>query len=103
MQTKFNEIIRRTSKIEEMEGNYLAQRLLRTWTEEFIDQDTGEVVTVPRNEIIFDKGVFIDGDVLSQINFFLQSGDIQKVLVSNQKRMGTAVRHQVINPMVLYL
>ncbi|MDI6034009.1 hypothetical protein QLS91_13085 [Flavobacterium sp. LB2P84] len=92
--TKFNEIVIRTSVFEEMKGNYTAERLLRTWDEDFVDEDTGNVVTIQRNEILFDRGVLMDNDVLSQINFYLQSGDIKDVLASNQKRTGLAVKNQ---------
>lgn len=92
MDTKFNEIIKTTSVLEEMRDNYLAERLLRTWSEDFIDEDTGETVTIERNEIIFDRGTFLNSDVLSQINFHLQTEDIKEVTVSNQKRCGVIAR-----------
>ncbi len=88
LQTKHNEVIIKTSTLEEIKDKYLAERLLRTWNEDFIDEDTGETVSIERNEIIFDKGTLILNDELSQINFYLQSGDIKKVAVSNQKRIG---------------
>ncbi|MDV7389904.1 hypothetical protein RZS08_01070, partial [Arthrospira platensis SPKY1] len=31
-------------------GRKLAARVLRSWTEDFVDEDTGEVVTIERNE-----------------------------------------------------
>lgn len=93
METKYNEVITRTSKIEEMKGNYTAERLLRTWNEDFVDEDTGNVVSIQRNEILLNKGVLLDNDELSQVNFYLQSKDIKDVLISNQKRTGTAVKN----------
>lgn len=93
METKFNEVINRTSVLEEIKGNYLAERLLRTWSEDFADEDTGQIVTIQRNEILFEKGVLIDGDILTQINFYLQSEDVKDVLVSNQQRHGTVVKN----------
>jgi hypothetical protein len=98
LETKFNEVVIRTSVLAEMKGNYTAERLLRTWDEDFVDEDTGNVVTIQRNEILFDRGVLIDNDVLTQINFYLQSGDIKDVLASNQKRTGIAVK----NPASVY-
>ncbi len=91
IQTKFDEVIITTSNIEEMKGKYLAERLLRTWKEDFVDDDTAEVVSIERNEVIFEKGVFLSPDNLSQINFLLQSQDIKEVSVSNQKREGLQV------------
>lgn len=88
METKFNEEVTRTSVLEEMKDKYLAERLLRTWHEDFTDEDTGEVVSIERNEIIFDKGIYLSNDIISQINFHLQAEDIKEVSVSNQKRCG---------------
>jgi hypothetical protein len=93
METKFNEVVTRTSVLEEMKGNYTAERLLRSWKEDFIDEDTGEVVSIERNEIILDRGVLMDNDVLSQVNFYIQSGDVKDVLISNHKRTGIAVKN----------
>jgi DNA-directed RNA polymerase subunit beta len=33
-------------------GRKLAARVLRTWTEDFVDEDTGEVVSIDRNEVL---------------------------------------------------
>jgi len=86
MFTKFDEILHETSNIEEMQEKYLGKRLLRTWSEDFVDEDNGEVISIERNEIILEKGTFLDANNLQTINFHLQSGDIKTVIVSNQKR-----------------
>ncbi|WGU68220.1 hypothetical protein QIU18_00530 [Capnocytophaga canimorsus] len=86
---RFEEEIITTSDISQMRGKFLAKRLLRTWQEEFVDEDTGEAVTIERKELIMNKGTLLESDELSEINFFLQSGDIQEVEVSNIQRMGT--------------
>jgi DNA-directed RNA polymerase subunit beta len=39
-------------------GRKLAARVLRKWTEDFVDEDTGEVVTIERNEIISKEMLF---------------------------------------------
>ncbi|PSR13710.1 MAG: DNA-directed RNA polymerase subunit beta [Bacteroidetes bacterium] len=41
-------------------GRKLAARVLRSWTEDFVDEDTGEVVTIERNEIILERDVVLD-------------------------------------------
>lgn len=92
METKFNEVVSRTSVLEEMKEKYFAERLLRTWSEDFVDEDTGNIVPIQRNEILFNRGVLIDSKVLTELNFYLQSGDIKDVLVSNQKRTGVPVK-----------
>jgi DNA-directed RNA polymerase subunit beta len=41
-------------------GRRLAARVLRSWTEDFVDEDTGEVVTIERNEIVLDRDNILD-------------------------------------------
>jgi DNA-directed RNA polymerase subunit beta len=41
-------------------GRKLAARVLKKWTEDFVDEDTGEVVTIERNEIILERDVQLD-------------------------------------------
>lgn len=41
-------------------GRKLAARVLKKWTEDFVDEDTGEVVTIERNEIILERDVELD-------------------------------------------
>jgi len=41
-------------------GRRLAARVLRSWTEDFVDEDTGEVVTIERNEIVLDRDNVLD-------------------------------------------
>jgi len=36
-------------------GRKLAARVLRTWTEDFVDEDTGEVVSIDRNEVLLER------------------------------------------------
>ncbi|WP_118952303.1 DNA-directed RNA polymerase subunit beta [Taibaiella helva] len=36
-------------------GRRLAERVLRSWTEDFVDEDTGEVVSIERNEVILER------------------------------------------------
>jgi len=43
-------------------GRKLAARVLRSWTEDFVDEDTGEVVTIERNEVVLDRDSILDED-----------------------------------------
>jgi DNA-directed RNA polymerase subunit beta len=43
-------------------GRKLAARVLNTWLEDFVDEDTGEVVSIERNEIILDRDTVLDKD-----------------------------------------
>ena len=48
-------------------GRKLAARLLKTWHEDFVDEDTGEVVSIERNEIILDRDTVIEKDHIQDI------------------------------------
>ena len=56
IETRKTEIRYVTSDPKKMLNMYLAKRVLKTWEESFIDEDTGETVTIERNEILFDRG-----------------------------------------------
>ena len=71
----------RTSDPKEMLGKYLPKHALKTWTEDFIDEDTGETVSIEHNEIVVERG-YISQEKLQQIQFAIQAGDIEDVEVS---------------------
>ncbi|CAM2780032.1 DNA-directed RNA polymerase subunit beta [Flavobacterium frigoris] len=48
-------------------GRKLAARVLNTWHEDFVDEDTGEVVSIERNEITLDRDTIIDKDNVEEI------------------------------------
>jgi DNA-directed RNA polymerase subunit beta len=48
-------------------GRKLAARVLNTWHEDFVDEDTGEVVSIERNEIVLDRDTIIDKDNIEEI------------------------------------
>ena len=48
-------------------GRRLAARVLNTWYEDFVDEDTGEVVSIERNEIILDRDTVIEKEHLDEI------------------------------------
>jgi len=43
-------------------GKTLAARVLKSWVEDFVDEDTGEVVSINRHEIILERGVVLNED-----------------------------------------
>ena len=65
-------------------GRRLAARVLRRWTEDFVDEDTGEVVTIERNEIILERDVVLDEENIKLVeeadveNIILQRDDIEE-------------------------
>ncbi len=52
-------------------GRKLAARVLRTWTEDFVDEDTGEVVSIDRNEVLLERDHILSEE---DIDTILESG-----------------------------
>ena len=52
-------------------GRRLAARVLKTWIEDFVDEDTGEVVSIPRNQVLIERDSIIEE---SDIDTILESG-----------------------------
>ncbi|MGB1004664.1 MAG: DNA-directed RNA polymerase subunit beta, partial [Salibacteraceae bacterium] len=52
-------------------GRRLAARVLKTWFEDFVDEDTGEVVSIERNEVIIDRETIIENE---HVDLILDSG-----------------------------
>ncbi|MFP4090941.1 MAG: DNA-directed RNA polymerase subunit beta, partial [Cyclobacteriaceae bacterium] len=48
-------------------GRKLAARVLRTWTEDFVDEDTGEVVSIDRNEVLLERDSVLSDEDISTI------------------------------------
>jgi DNA-directed RNA polymerase subunit beta len=55
-----NEIKVNKSNLKKCVGSKLAARVLKTWNEDFVDEDTGEVVYIERNEIVIDRETVIE-------------------------------------------
>ncbi len=53
--------------IKESVGRKLAARVLKTWVEDFVDEDTGEVVSIERNEVLIDRETVIEEHHVDQI------------------------------------
>src|SRR5699024_9977464 len=52
-------------------GRKLAARVLKSWIEDFVDEDTGEVVSIERNEVIIDRETIIEQE---HVDLILESG-----------------------------
>ncbi|MBR7029355.1 MAG: DNA-directed RNA polymerase subunit beta [Bacteroidaceae bacterium] len=48
-------------------GRKLAARVLKSWVEDFVDEDTGEVVSIERNEVLFDRETILEEDIIKDI------------------------------------
>ena len=63
--------------VKKLIGRRLAARVLKTWLEDFIDEDTGEIVNIERNKIVIDRETVIEEQHIEDI---LDSG-VKTVLV----------------------
>ena len=48
-------------------GRKLAARVLKSWIEDFVDEDTGEVVSIERNEVIIDRETVLENEHIDEI------------------------------------
>ncbi|MBN2787958.1 MAG: DNA-directed RNA polymerase subunit beta [Paludibacteraceae bacterium] len=55
------------TSLKKVVGRKLAARVLKTWVEDFVDEDTGEVTTIERNEVIIDRETIIENSHLDEI------------------------------------
>ena len=68
------------SNLKKFYGRKLAARVLNTWHEDFVDEDTGEVVSIERNEIVLDRDTEIDKE---NVNEIIDSG-VKTVLIHKE-------------------
>ena len=66
-------------------GSKLAARVVRAWIEDFVDEDTGEVVSIERTEVIIERETLLEE---SQINQILDAG-IKTILVHREEAQST--------------
>ena len=65
-------------------GRKLAARVLQTWIEDFVDEDTGEVVSIERNNVIVDRETELTADHIDDI---IESGT-KKILLHKESSSG---------------
>ena len=68
------------ANLKKLLGRKLAARVLKTWVEDFADEDTGEVVSIERNDVIVDRESVLDDD---NIDAILESG-AQNILLHRE-------------------
>src|SRR6186997_1228442 len=61
-------------------GRRLAARVLRSWVEDFVDEDTGEVVSIERNEVVLERDSILDEEAVATISEM----DIKSVFVQKE-------------------
>ena len=64
-------------------GRKLAARVLNTWFEDFVDEDTGEVVSIERNEIILERDTILEKDNIEEI----LNADVKAILLHKEDNL----------------
>jgi DNA-directed RNA polymerase subunit beta len=86
------EITATPANLKKAVGRRLAARVLRTWTEDFVDEDTGEVVSIQRNEVLLERDSVITAD---DIDIVVESG--QKSVILHKEDMNVADYNIIYN------
>ena len=75
------EEIKATKKnIQAAVGRTLAARILRTWMEDFVDEDTGEVTSIERNEVILERETVLEKE---HVDIIYEAG-VQSILLHKE-------------------
>lgn len=98
VESRKSEIRYVTNDPAKMLGKWIARRALKTWYEDYKDEDTGEKVSVERNEILLERGTYISQEVLCTIKFLMEEGSLKEVEVSNQNRQGMLLENRSFLP-----
>jgi len=70
------------SSLKKVVGRKLAARVLKSWNEDFVDEDTGEVVSIERNEVVIDREIILES---SHIDAIIDSGT-QTILLHKEEQ-----------------
>ena len=75
------EIKANKTQLKKVLGRRLAARVLKTWTEDFVDEETGEVISITRNEVLLERDHELEED---DIEIILESGEKKVILLSDE-------------------
>ena len=78
------------NNLKKLVGSKLAARVVRTWNEDFVDEETGEVVTIPRTEILIDREQVLEE---KHIGLIIKNG-IRTILIREEEDM--AIDYSII-------
>ena len=79
-----NEVKADKKALQEYVGKKLAARVLRTWVEDFVDEDTGEVVSIERNEVVLERDTILDEEAIDMITEM----DVKSVFIQKEEMSG---------------
>jgi DNA-directed RNA polymerase subunit beta len=75
-------------------GKRLAARVLRTWVEDFVDEDSGEVVSIERNEVVLERDTVLDEGAIDEIVGL----DIKTLFIQKEEMSGDyAIIYNTLN------
>jgi DNA-directed RNA polymerase subunit beta len=75
-------------------GKRLAARVLRTWVEDFVDEDSGEVVSIERNEVVLERDTILDEEAVSMI----AESEVKSVFIQKEEVSGDfAIIYNTLN------
>jgi len=74
-------------------GRKTAARVLKTWFEDFVDEDTAEVVSIERNEIVFDRDTVLEKEHIEAI---IESG-AKTILLHKESEDGSDADYSIIH------
>jgi len=80
-----DEIKATKANLKKVVGRKLAARVLKTWVEDFVDEDTGEVVSIERNEVLLDREIAIEAE---HIDLIVDSG--AKTIILHKENINSA-------------
>jgi DNA-directed RNA polymerase subunit beta len=73
------------ASLKKAQGRKLAARVLKSWVEDFVDEDTGEVVSIERNEVLLDREIILEEE---HIELILDSGE--KTIILHKEETNAA-------------
>ncbi len=76
--------------LQDVLGRKLAARVLKSWIEDFVDEDTGEVVSIERNEVLIERETILEEQ---HIDLILESGSKTIIL---HKEAGNSADYTII-------
>ena len=80
--------------LEKLVGKRLAARVLKTWVEDFVDEDSGEVVSLERNEVVLERDTVLSAD---DINTILETG-VKSIFIQKEEVSGDyAIIYNTLN------
>jgi DNA-directed RNA polymerase subunit beta len=81
------------SGLKRVVGRKLASRVLKSWVEDFVDEDTGELVSIERNEVILERDIVIEKQHIDEI---VESGSAVILLHREESNGEHAIIHNTL-------